>query len=264
VTAGLTVAAADNRLSGQRLPQRQGPVGIIAPLLIEGRCIDLRVRPGVLTRCGSSLVHVCGMGSERASAAVEALIERGCSLLVSFGTAGALVPGLASGDILLTADVRTDGSAERACANLTPSEFMQALRQRLDASNRLRLIADAAIASSREALTGRSVRESFARHTQAVAVDMESAAIACLAKEAGVPFLGLRCIVDTLESGLPEGMQEHVDAFGEPRWSLAGWALARPRRAFALVDLGLRMSRARRSLRACARALLEAGAEGIG
>jgi adenosylhomocysteine nucleosidase len=81
-----------------------------------------------------------------------------------------------------------------------------------------------------------------------VAVDMESFWIGHLAQEAGVPFLVVRSVSDTLAESLPsfEGL---VDDFGRASLTtLSRYLVHHPLRVAQLARLGLQAQRAERSL----------------
>ncbi len=248
-------------------PTSTGRRGIVAPLLTEARCLLPSARPGALHHSGNCLVVVSGMGPARAATAAEALADEGCTLLVSFGTAGALDASLASGDLLLTtrysgATARNIGDARQAAdAAWSGSAATATLIEALAASAQaalpeVRILKQAELLTLSEVVEDETTRRSLARQSGAVAVDMESAAIAAVARRRGIGFLAVRTIVDTVAAPLPPGLLHHVDPWGRPRATLALALLCQPTRLLALLDLARRMATARRSLVACAKNLL--------
>ncbi|MGH8575019.1 MAG: purine phosphorylase, partial [Gammaproteobacteria bacterium] len=80
------------------------PIGVVAALPAEARCLSGGGgRPCPHKRCPDECVRVSlsGMGQARAYRAARSLAGQGVSALVSFGTAGALAPRLAAGDVVL-------------------------------------------------------------------------------------------------------------------------------------------------------------------
>ncbi len=79
-------------------------VAIIAALAIERAPLD-----SLIAADPRSSIHVyqCGTGHERAYSAARSAISAGASALVSWGVAGALVPKLSPGTILLPQQVLT-------------------------------------------------------------------------------------------------------------------------------------------------------------
>jgi nucleoside phosphorylase len=131
-----------------------------------------------------------GMGLEAAAAAAEALLTSvRPAWQMSGGFAGALDPRLRVGDVVV---------AENFCS--------PTLLARLD------------VAATRGALVSRArpaelVAEKAALHreTGALAVDMETAAIAAACHHAGIPMLALRAISDTAHEPLPAPLAEWFD-----------------------------------------------------
>ena len=88
------------------------------------------------------------------------------------------------------------------------------------------------------------------RH-MAVAVDMESAAVAAVASERHLPFVVLRAIVDERDDDIPIELQAGIDAWGRPRPLDMLLVLARhPGLLSHLPGLARRMNKATRALRA--------------
>ena len=81
----------------------------------------------------------------------------------------------------------------------------------------------------------------LAAESGAMAVDMESAAIASAAAAEAVPFLAIRAILDPLEEDLKIAFGQFLDRGGEPMWSrLTRYLLAHPHTLPDLIGLGLR------------------------
>lgn len=152
--------------------------GIVAALPAEAECLPKE-----------ALFAVSGIGRASAAAAAASLLDQGATSLVSWGLAGALSPELSAGDLLL------------------PRGVMSANGEMLHTDEPWRLHLAAALGdlpwheggiidSHRIVHTIREKQE-LAGNSGAVAVDMESAAIGHVAREAGVPFLIVRSIADT-------------------------------------------------------------------
>lgn len=182
-----------------------GRVGIVVALAREARALapDIavrRLRDGSIQMLSDAMLTVSGMGWDAAAAASRRLVRAGATALASVGTAGALDRALESGAIMLPEEVvvpegdalPTHASWWEALAHVLPRGQVYAgrlLTSRLPLGLRL----DKAIAR---------------RETDCVAVDMESAAIAGVAAEAGVPFIAVRVIVDTAGEDLPGAVLE--------------------------------------------------------
>jgi len=89
--------------------------------------------------------------------------------------------------------------------------------------------------------------------TGAVAVDMESSAVAAIAADHGIPFIAIRVIVDTAADELPQAAVEAMQS-GRVRISrLILGIVRRPRDVAALMRLADRYRAAKRSLTEVAR-----------
>src|SRR5512136_3030110 len=149
----------------------------------------IEVREGVL-------VHLSGVGRKRAARAAQSLLNRGATALLSWGTAGGLVPGLAPGSLVLPKAVM---GSDLSLFQVDPS-WHERLRIRLE--GRIDLRSETLIESPTVLMTPEEQR-ALAYRTGAVAVDMESAAVAFTADQAGLPFVALRVVSDSLDQTLP-------------------------------------------------------------
>lgn len=215
-------------------------LGIVAALTVEARCLA-----GV---CPAGTVRVCGVGPRRAKAAAAALLEGGARALLSWGTAGGLEPGLAAGTLCLPAAV------------VGPEDA----RLPADAGWRMRLgsavpegvpVCEGLLASGEGVLATPADKRALRARTGAAAVDAESAAVAQAARDAGVPFLAVRAVVDPADAGLPRAAVAAVTQSGRVhpgRLLLA--LLDRPGDLRSLAETASRFRAARRTLAAVARA----------
>ena len=112
-------------------------------------------------------------------------------------------------------------------------------------------VAATLVSSERMLCTARSkneLRERLGLEGPA-AVDLETAAIAAVAAEYGVPYLAVRAISDTVDESLPMDFNEFRDAKGRiDRFKVVGQALLRPRTIPALWNLRRRASLCSRRL----------------
>jgi adenosylhomocysteine nucleosidase len=171
---------------------------------------------------GTAVVALaCGMGGDPR----RALAEERPRLVVSCGFGGALEAGLAAGDLVLATAVRGAGGDV-----LTAPESPRIAAAR--ALHGLRCLQGELVSVTSVAATPEEKR-ALAR-PGALAVDMESHAVARAAQEAGIPWLALRVVVDPLDSELPPFTRE---ARGGYLWPALRHALSGPRAAAGLVRL---------------------------
>jgi len=117
-----------------------------------------------------------GVGPGHAAAAVGLAIPRP-SAIVSIGTCGALDPSLCIGDVFVPTEVRGGGRTWQVCPLAGPASKSGPL-----------------ISVTRIAATAAEKRE--LRSTGALAVEMESAGVACASEQLGVPFYCVRAVSD--------------------------------------------------------------------
>ena len=161
-------------------------LGIVAALEMEGRWI----------RASEPLVEVCGGGEGRARASTLRLLERGATALVSWGVAGGLDPDLEPGTVVLPDVVDTNGSSH-------PVDVAWRDRLLMRIQGRV-AISTSPLVHATHPITAPAEKTELHRQTGAVALDMESAAVAAVANEMGIPFLVVRVVVDAAGVRLPE------------------------------------------------------------
>jgi adenosylhomocysteine nucleosidase len=217
-------------------------IGFIAALDVESSSLR-RAAAGD----DSWLVLQSGPGPTRAAAAAERALDGGARLLVSFGFAGALDAAVVSGTVLAPRRVVAEGAAPLVVA--------------LPWHARVAALADEFLLTTGDLLTVPAALESpaakraAARASGAIAVDMESAAVAGAAANAGVPFVALRVVVDALDDALPRGALAFIDERGNRRLTPVLRAVFSPGQWRPLVTLTRRHGLARRVLERLARSL---------
>ena len=206
-------------------------VGVVAALAVEARTLGraVRRRDGLSSLPDGALLAVGGMGGVLAASAARRLAEAGAVGLLSFGFAGGLDPELNAGALVCPVEV-ISGSGARFAASTDWRE-----RLRATTAARQPLVAGALLtrAAPIDSVADKAV--AF-RETGAVAVDMESLAVAEVAAALGLPQSVL---------GASRGGNLSM------RRLLGGLALA-PWECLALIRLAQRYRAATRSLAAVA------------
>ncbi len=188
----------------------------------EFRCIPTHLR---------TLAVCAGVGEQSAVVAAKTLVERGASVLVSMGVAGALHQDLAVGAALNIHEVVELGSGESfSCQPI------------IDCSERHRLV------SAKQAVTRTISKQNIAQQYLAHAVDMESAAIARVAYEQGIPFCCARTISDDMQRDLPREVLPLLDG-GQSPLILVKSLLKRPSLIVELIYLAHNYRKALRQLK---------------
>jgi adenosylhomocysteine nucleosidase len=212
-------------------------VAIVVALAVERACVD----PAIGGSIRDVVVVQSGPGPIRAADAARDAVARGATAIVSFGLAGALVPELKPGTIVLPERVLTEDST----AVVVAVDWREALRDLLAADFAL---ADGTLLSTAGVIGGPREKSSAAHAHGASACDMESAAIGAVATNAGVPFVALRVVADAVADRLPNGVAEWVDAEGNSRIGPLLAALAKPEQWRPICVLVRRFAAARRVL----------------
>lgn len=197
------------------------------------------------------LFEADGAGPDAARAAARHAIERGAGLLVSWGSAGAL--GGASPGEIVVADAVVDAAAgdrpvRHACDPSLVVQFAAALSGMGVVHRGLVCSVPAPV---REPIDKAEMR----RRTGAVAVDMESAAVAAVAARAGLRFAVVRVIVDAADQVVPAAALAGLDGPDTRPLRVAAGLLESPAQLLPLLRLAASARRARRALAECARRL---------
>lgn len=218
-------------------------VGIVCALASEARHLGptVRLNAPLGSLPDGTLVATTGMGRSAAAVGARALIDAGAKALASWGMAGGLDPSLQAGAILL------------------PNEVLGNRVYQCEPGWRGRLSATLEARSGRLLTSAKSVgsvadKAELFRTTGAVAVDMESASIAEVAEQEGVPFLAVRVIVDSAADALPRAVTAAADNEGHVHiWRLIGALALAPNELAPLIRLAQRYRTANRSLATIAR-----------
>jgi hypothetical protein len=222
------------------------PIVFVAAL--ETECASLRRRAAAGARWR---VEQCGPGHERAEAAAARALASGAELCVAWGLAGALDATVGPGAVV--APRRILFASEPA---LTVDERRHAALATLAGEFEL---STGDLLTSAAVLESPAAKHAAARASGAVAVDMESAAIATAAARAGVPFVALRVVVDGVEDALPTHVERWIDERGRRRMAPALRAVVAARQWRPLLTLAKRHRVASRVLIHLATTLHERG-----
>ena len=141
---------------------------------------------------------ICAGGSPgRASVYAERLIEKGANRLLSFGIAGGLDRTLRSGTIILSETI-IDQVGNEYLAN---NEWREELIKNLAGSTP---VFEGKIITAEQPAVSPSEKLKLYQRTGAVAIDMESAGVAYVARKNDVPFLAIRAIADDSSRTIPQ------------------------------------------------------------
>ena len=188
------------------------------------------------------LVMLAGIGAQRARQAGMELIDRGATALLSWGAAAALAPALTPGSLMLPHCII---GADQAVYPAS-SDWHERLRRSLAPHFEIHT---APLAESLDVVSTPAEKQQLRLKTEADATDMESGALAQLAREREVPFCAVRAIVDPANMGLPQSIMQAVDPDGQMRtFKFMMQALAHPGDWKKLMQLSRNYKSALRTL----------------
>ncbi len=225
-----------------------GVVGVVAalpaelqPLLHttaavgETRSVNARVR-----------AQAGGIGAAAAHRAATSLVADGVTALVSWGFAAGLDPALTPGTLVISRQLEPPVPG-------APGASTAAAAWAARLSAQLRDLVP--LVSGTIACPDHVVRTAGEKRTLgasgAVAADMESAAVAAVAAAAGIPWLALRVLVDTVDVIVPQAVAVAIDSSG--RFQMARFFRALILRPMDLASLPSLASAYRRAMRTLAR-----------
>ncbi len=166
------------------------------------------------------LIVTGGIGPRRARQTVKEFTNTPLSAVLSIGCAGALIPGLTAGQLVLPPALRmyTEEPEGQLDTFGVDSRLLGAAR---DAAQRAGVeTIEGGIVTSPRVLFTRQEKEKRGRETDCIAVEMESGVHAAFAVERTLPFLVLRVILDSVDMAIPP-MKGVTTAEGKIRLSKA-------------------------------------------
>jgi nucleoside phosphorylase len=162
----------------------------------------------------AAVVAYAGMGAESAQVACKAALAIGeIDRLISVGWAGALNANSAAGEVVQPEAVVDALSGKRYKGGGTQGTLVS-----------VQLVADT------------EEKRRLAEHHRADFVDMEAAAVAACAEEAGIPFLALKAISDPHDARLPD-MNRFSRNGRFQTWKFLAYIAVRPMLWQAIADM---------------------------
>jgi adenosylhomocysteine nucleosidase len=190
-----------------------------------------------------------GAGSDNARAASELLIAHGATRLISWGCAAALDETLNPGNLVL-ADSLTDAENSRIAIH---SDWLSHAKDLLSASIKIHI---GSLAESQKIVATGNDKKHLHTQTGAIALDMESIAIAKVALQHGLPFLAIRAIADPVNMDLPKAINHSLNSEGDIMLGrLLLFIALHPAELPGLIKLGLHFNNAKNTLKLAAKQL---------
>ena len=167
--------------------------------------------------------------------------------LVSIGTAGALESTITAGDLLAPARVMNPDGAWLSVNEPWHRRVCDALKSPLQVHTGDLLWRPDIVREPEE-------KSALHSETGAIGVDMESGAWAIVARDAGIPFLVLRVVLDTAADSVPAAVIDAANRAGDIRLrSLLTGVMRRPADLPGLIRMALRFRTAATGLRLAGR-----------
>ncbi|NDV22522.1 phosphorylase [Desulfovibrio sp. JC022] len=187
---------------------------------------------------------ISGIGTARAAEAAKLLCAEKPDLILSIGVSGGLAAGLEAGTLVTATTIHSD-----------IAEFDSWFEGNEDARQRIELIPACGeiqcgkLITAGEAVLTPQNKLFMHERTGALAVDMESIAVAQAAKKAEIPFGCIRAISDDSKRGIPQESLSGVDESGKTQLSpILKAIMKRPTLIFELIPMGRDYSKALKAL----------------
>ena len=209
-------------------------IGILVALPDEGRTlIRRRLRFESLSPLpGGHWLAVSGAGPESARRHAEALLDLGVKALISWGCAAALHDRIHPGQLLLPQEILGEDGQRHAVDPLWHQTVCETLRVSHAPHTGLLVESSSVVATAID-------KRALHQRSGAIAVDMESAALARTARSRSKPFLVIRSVADAASLDFPPVLLKALNPRGDARMgALLGGLALRPQEIPELMALG--------------------------
>lgn len=224
-------------------------VGIVVALPEElATLTHTRLKQGECCQLDGNWIAYSGAGLENAAAAARLLSGKGIDCLVSWGCAAGLHPQAQPGDLVIASRV-TDSQTSVDTDKSLGENLQKALPDNLTVFNGTLFTSCTLVHLSRD-------KQTIHQQSQAMALDMESLAVAEVAQQAQLPFLVVRSIADPVSMDLPQTVVQALNDEGQVNLlKLLGYLSWHPWEIPALIRLGKHFKAAQNTLKIVAQVL---------
>lgn len=213
--------------------------------VVKGQCVFLT---------DTIALAYSGAGAENARIATRLLISQGATRLISWGCAGALSDCLQPGTVVL-ADGLIDAKGVALAVDAVWYQHVKTALQKLACQENFILRCGELLESKTLVSLSRDKHYKH-RQTLAIALDMESIAIAKVAQHHALPFLAIRAIADPVTMDLPKAISHALNQQGDVELGrLLTYLLSHPGDIKGLIILGQHFNAAKRTLKLIAKEL---------
>ena len=201
----------------------------------------------------NTLLVFSGAGLENASKSSQLLVDKGAERLISWGCATALKATLHSGDLILPQSLIAESQQHAAHNDIDlSSPWLHHVLASLEALDPF----TGPLAESSVIVSESSEKKAIHKKTRAIALDMESVAIAKTAMLNNIPIIVIRTIADPVSMNLPKAVSKALNDQGDVVLSKLLWfLLTHPSQLPGLIKLGLHFNDAKNKLKLVAKHL---------
>ena len=226
------------------LPQEIGT--LTTRKVVKGQCIFLT---------DTLALAYSGAGASNAEAAAQLLIAQGATQLISWGCAGALSANLKSGDLVL-ADELIDADGAIITIDHEWHRRVRTVLEKAACQSSGFALRCGSLLESKTLVTTSDDKQLLHRQSTAIALDMESVAVAKVAHAQAFPFLVIRAIADPVTMDLPQAVSYALNEQGDVQLGkLLTFLLKHPKELKGLISLGQHFNAAKRTLKLVANQL---------
>lgn len=212
-------------------------IGIVTGLAAEADCLRKAGR-----KSEPPIIFVSGASAARAREGAAMLADNGAAGLLSFGVAGGLDPGLRAGTLVIPSAVAAADGTVHTADKEWRGRLLSEIGDGIEA-------AAGTLAGRDRPLLSADEKKDLFQATGAVAVDMESHAVAAVARERALPFLAVRAVADTASRSVPEMALAGLNPAGRTKpMAVLARLLARPGEIPGLLGLAWETRAALKSL----------------
>lgn len=228
---------------------------VATPQELKSLC-SKKINPGLPHFLRDDLVIILsGVGAKAAEKAALQLVDMKVSRIISWGAAGGIKASVVTGTLVIPEFV-IDQENNIYCSD---HNFNKQLMTKLPAG--LLITTDPLFGES-TLLNSQHEKESIHQITKAVAVDMESGAIARVAAENKLDFNVIRSISDDVYTKVPQSITRAIDPNGQIHsFSLLSNLLFSPQDWISIIQLAKGFWKAKKSLKLIAKVILKSSVQ---
>jgi adenosylhomocysteine nucleosidase len=224
---------------------------IVVPLPQELKTLGYRKIPenGLIHHSEQVVICLSGVGKENAAYAADRLVQNGANRLISWGTAAALSPDVSPGAIAVPEKIITE---QQGIIN-TDNELRNELLNQLFLN---KSVVSDPLVETNSLLSDKTQKSDLAKRSKAKTADMESGAVAEIARKYDAPFVTIRAVSDSADMSIPHSVLSNLKGGTTDITGIVTQAIFSPKEWLPMIKLYYTFSLAEKSLRKAANILL--------